>query len=141
MCDLGRLPGPRKDTHLPSPPPQSSGLWDDTLLIFVSDNGGPLEHSTNAPLRGGKHTFWEVGAARCPRAVQRVPPVAPLRQGGIRVTAFLNGGALPAALAGQTWGGLAHASDWYLTLTEGYAGIAVNASQTGGPRPLDGFNL
>ena len=57
------------------------------------------------------------------------------------MTAFLNGGALPAALAGQTWGGIAHASDWYLTLTEGYAGIPVNASQTGGPRPLDGFNL
>ena len=36
---------------------------------------------------------------------------------------------------------MAHASDWYLTLTEGYAGIPVNASQTGGPRPLDGFNL
>jgi hypothetical protein len=38
---------------------KSKGMWNDTLLIFVSDNGGPLEHSTNAPLRGGKHTFFE----------------------------------------------------------------------------------
>jgi arylsulfatase B len=38
---------------------KSVGMWEDTLLIFVSDNGGPLEHSTNAPLRGGKHTFYE----------------------------------------------------------------------------------
>jgi len=30
------------------------GMLDDTLVVFVSDNGGPLEHSTNAPLRGGK---------------------------------------------------------------------------------------
>jgi arylsulfatase A-like enzyme len=32
-------------------------MWESTVLIFVSDNGGPLDHSTNAPLRGGKHTF------------------------------------------------------------------------------------
>lgn len=57
------------------------------------------------------------------------------------MTAFLNGGALPEQLAGNTWDGMAHASDWYLTLTEGYAGIPVNSSLTGGPRPLDGFNL
>ena len=26
------------------------------LLAMSSDNGGPLDHATNAPLRGGKHT-------------------------------------------------------------------------------------
>ena len=31
-----------------------TGLWDDSLLVFTSDNGGPLNHGTNAPLRGGK---------------------------------------------------------------------------------------
>ena len=38
-----------------------TGMWDDTLIIFTSDNGGPLDHTTNYPLRGGKHTFWEGG--------------------------------------------------------------------------------
>ena len=99
---------------------RAAGLWEETLVVFVSDNGGPLEHATNAPLRGGKHTFWD---------------------GGLRVEAFLAGGALPAAARGATWDGLAHASDLYLTLVEGFAGVAVDPTQTGGPRPLDGFNL
>ena len=99
---------------------RAAGMYEDTLVVLVSDNGGPLEHSTNAPLRGGKHTFFD---------------------GGLRVEAFLAGGAIPAALAGTAWDGLAHASDWYLTLVEGWAGVAVDPATTGGPRPLDGFNL
>ena len=99
---------------------KAAGLYNETLLVFVSDNRGPLEHATNAPLRGGKHTFFD---------------------GGLRVEAFLAGGALPAARRGATWAGLAHASDWYLTLLEGYAGLAVSAGATGGPRPLDSLNL
>ena len=35
-------------------------MWEDTVLIFVSDNGGLLDHCTNSPLRGGKHTSLEV---------------------------------------------------------------------------------
>ena len=35
-------------------------MWANTAFIFVSDNGGPLDHCTNEPLRGGKHTFFEV---------------------------------------------------------------------------------
>ena len=99
---------------------KARGMWQDTLVLFTSDNGGPLNHATNFPLRGGKHTFYD---------------------GGLRVEAFLSGGALPANLAGTSWDGLAHASDIYLTLTEGYAGVAVDPAKTGGPAPLDGFNL
>ena len=99
---------------------KARGLYDDTLILFTSDNGGPLNHATNHPLRGGKHTFYD---------------------GGLRVEAFLSGGAIPAALAGTSWDGLAHASDIYLTLTEGYAGVAVDPAKTGGPAPIDGYNL
>ena len=37
---------------------KAQGMWENTVLAFYSDNGGPLDHSTNFPLRGGKHTFF-----------------------------------------------------------------------------------
>ena len=38
------------------------GLWETTLLFFISDNGGPLPQSANnTPLRGGKHMDYEGG--------------------------------------------------------------------------------
>ena len=38
------------------------GIWDNTLLFFISDNGGPLAQSANnTPLRGGKHMDYEGG--------------------------------------------------------------------------------
>jgi len=66
---------------------QATGLWEDTVLVFTSDNGGPLDHTTNYPLRGGKHTFWE---------------------GGVRVVSFLSGGALPEERRGRSYSGMAH---------------------------------
>jgi arylsulfatase A-like enzyme len=48
-----------------------AGLWENTVVTFASDNGGPLDHTTNYPLRGGKHTFWD---------------------GGVRVVGFISGG-------------------------------------------------
>ncbi len=38
------------------------GVWDNTLLFFISDNGGPLAQTAdNTPLRGGKHQDYEGG--------------------------------------------------------------------------------
>ncbi|MGE0759711.1 MAG: sulfatase-like hydrolase/transferase [Pirellulaceae bacterium] len=38
------------------------GAWDNTMLFFLSDNGGPLaQTANNAPLRGGKHQDYEGG--------------------------------------------------------------------------------
>lgn len=47
------------------------GLRDDTLVIFMSDNGAALytHATTNAPLQGGKFTFFE-GGVRVPFAMR-----------------------------------------------------------------------
>ena len=83
-----------------------NGMWDDTLLIFMSDNGGPLDHSSNWPLRAGKGSEFE---------------------GGYRVTAFVAGGAnvLPAAVRGTNYTGMMHSADWLSTLAsaDGAAGF------------------
>ena len=91
------------------------------VLVFVSDNGGPLGHSNNYPLRGGKGSLWE---------------------GGVRVEAWVRSPLIPAHRRGAVWPGLAHSSDWYVTLVEGVAGAAKGTSEHAtGPRAPDGKNL
>ena len=96
----------------------SNDMWDNTLIVVVSDNGGPLAHTTNFPLRGGKHSFWE---------------------GGVRVESFISGGLVPESRRGTNWDGLAHSSDWYKVFVEGVAGGSIPANT--GPRLPDGHNL
>ncbi len=97
---------------------KDAGFWNDTLVTFASDNGGPLDHTTNYPLRGGKHTFWD---------------------GGLRVVSFVSGPVLPEARRGTNFTGIAHSSDWYATLVEGVAGGKI--PQDTGPMPPDSVNL
>ena len=53
------------------------GMWDQTLIGFASDNGGPIYRpgsGNNHPLKGGKFNSYE---------------------GGVRVLAFVSGGFVP----------------------------------------------
>lgn len=97
---------------------EQNGMWERTALIFVSDNGGPLDHCTNAPLRGGKHTFFE---------------------GGIRVVSLISGPLIPEARRGTRWAGMAASADWYATITVGIAGGTLPDDT--GYRPPDALNL
>ncbi|KAK3250666.1 hypothetical protein CYMTET_39964 [Cymbomonas tetramitiformis] len=71
------------------------GMWQDTLLVFLSDNGGPLYRpgsANNHPLKGGKYSDWE---------------------GGIRTNAFIAGGILPFSRRGTAYTGVVSVADWY----------------------------
>jgi arylsulfatase I/J len=75
------------------------GMWNNTLLIQMSDNGGPAGLSgNNYPLRGGKMTNFE---------------------GGVRVVGFMTGGFLAShtnRTPGEQLTGYVHLADWYPTL-------------------------
>jgi len=88
------------------------GLYEDTLIVFTSDNGGKVrEGSSNGPFRGGKVTPWE---------------------GGLRVPYIVS---WPARLPhGETFEGMVSTLDIYPT-----AAAAAGAADL--PGQLDGVNL
>ena len=61
---------------------KARGMWEDTVMIFTTDNGGNLHGSGyNFPLRGGKYSEFE---------------------GGVRATGWVNGGYLDEIDYGHT---------------------------------------
>mmetsp|Transcript_71012 Transcript_71012/g.125817 ORF Transcript_71012/g.125817 Transcript_71012/m.125817 type:complete len:699 (-) Transcript_71012:9-2105(-) len=96
-------------------------IWDNTLVWFLSDNGGALGNSNNYPLRGGKVSDWE---------------------GGVRVNAFVSGGFLPPAARGRRIEGLMHGADIYATLAEiaGVDSADHRAAEMGLP-PIDSLSM
>ena len=92
-----------------------AGMWNDTLLVFTTDNGGPLGSANNFPLRGHKATAWE---------------------GGVRGVAFVRGHGIPA---GTTTTQLMHSTDWLPTLA-GLGGAGGAAGPWPGGLPLDGVD-
>jgi len=98
---------------------RSKGMWEDSLVVLTTDNGGPAYWTTpdvernwpplvpgakkgyahggganNWPLRGSKVSNWE---------------------GGTRGASFVSGGFLPEAVRGTVLDEQLHVTDWYST--------------------------
>ena len=100
---------------------KAEGMWSNTVWIFTTDNGGNLHgDGNNAPLRGGKFTFW---------------------QGGVRGRAFVAGGLIPTARRGKTWSGYVHAADWYVTIGALGGASSIDVVNRTGPIAADGFDI
>jgi len=81
-------------------------MWDNALVLFMSDNGGPVYNpgsASNFPHRGGKYSDFE---------------------GGVRVNSFLAGGKIPAQRRGKAVDQLVHIADVYST----FIGLAHGGS-------------
>ena len=93
---------------------KKTGLYDNTIILFSSDNGGdPNFGGNNLPLRGVKDTLWE---------------------GALRVPAFIHSPLLPKS--GVVSNQLIHVTDWLPTLMRA-ARAAPNVIQHLG---LDGMD-
>ncbi len=91
-----------------------TGIRDNTLIIFTSDNGGPNpgKVTDNAPLRGGKGSIYE---------------------GGVRVCALVNwAGHIPE---GKETNEIIHAVDWYPTL------LTLTGGSLEQKKPIDGLDV
>ena len=88
-------------TLLPSAPSvrplqalRDAGMWDETVLLFTSDNGGnPVAGGMNYDFRGLKSTAWE---------------------GGVRVPGFIRAPARYGFPA-RDFSGMVHVADWMPT--------------------------
>ena len=104
---------------------QAAGMWERTLLIFSTDNGGPVSQgASNYPLRGGKGTCW---------------------QGGARGIGFVSGGArngLSDAVRGSETDAMVHVTDWLPTLCEAAGGCQAAPAHAASRlrKPLDGLS-
>ncbi|XP_068209803.1 arylsulfatase B-like [Palaemon carinicauda] len=86
---------------------KATGHYENSIIIFSSDNGGAPGNGINWPLRGGKSTLWE---------------------GGTRAPGFIHSPLLTKiGFKSQT---LLHVTDWYATLV-GLAGGSVPENTDG----------
>ena len=102
---------------------KAAGMWDTTLFLWSSDNGGPQYWlGNNYPYRGGKGTDFE---------------------GGVSTAAFVTGGALPSHLYGEVSNSPMHVADLHFTicLLAGVSDHACRDDAVAGVPPIDGVDF
>jgi arylsulfatase A-like enzyme len=102
---------------------KSKGMWENTLLIWTTDNGAPVQvGGSNGGLRGGKGSNWE---------------------GGVRERAIFAGGLVPPARRGVTLPrstGAFHVADAHATFLA-RAGLPLIDPNPRAPTPVDGMDV
>eukprot|EP00118_Oscarella_pearsei_P018833 m.195823 g.195823 ORF g.195823 m.195823 type:complete len:516 (+) comp39521_c1_seq2:37-1584(+) len=97
-----------------------TGLWNDSIVIFTTDNGGPDQVDRNVacnwPLKGGKYTLWE---------------------GGVRGAACINSPLIEKP--NRVSMDMMHVTDWLPTLVHVAGGNATKMAPDG--KTLDGVNM
>jgi len=96
---------------------KSSNLYDNSVILWFSDNGGPIANwppghvtaygASNWPLRGSKYTMWE---------------------GGSRVPAFIHSPSYLPPRVSTNW---MHVTDWFPTILS-MAGLSPSSSDLDG---------
>eukprot|EP00116_Pleurobrachia_bachei_P005314 sb/3465576/ len=98
---------------------QEKGLWENTIMIYASDNGAPSgSYHSNGILAGNKNTLWE---------------------GGVRTPSFVYSANPSLIPAGTSTSCLFHVSDWYPTLIALSGGWEAYYTDTG-TLPTEGID-
>jgi arylsulfatase B len=97
---------------------KATEMWSDTILVFLSDNGGDPTVGGNHPLKGGKATLFE---------------------GGVRAASFVYSELLPRAMRGRNLTQPVHVTDLYATFCV-RAGLSAEDNQRG-VFPIDSVDL
>lgn len=122
---------------------RTHGLWENTLVVFTTDNGGPthvcaVQGSTNKPpRRGGKCTVWEGGTTgdaflSGPALIRRIRWIRQQQQKQ-SIQVVDDTGSPPGNKTPCKYPFLFHVVDWLPTLA-----ALVGATPNG--KPLDGVN-
>lgn len=109
---------------------KAKGMWENTLFVMSSDNGGPIYPGHSAELNGGANNFPLKGS----KTVDL--------EGGIRVVSFVSGPLVPEEMRGQKLEVFTHIADWYATFAAlaGVDAVDHKGVEHGVP-PVDSINL
>lgn len=117
---------------------KKKSMWQNTLLVLTTDNGGPVCLNMSAATQRGEQSRRDCGTNNYPLRGSKMT----LWEGGVRGIGFITGGSvIPDHRRGKVWDGMAHGTDWFVSLLT-IAGVAPELiRERTGPLPPDGLDV